>query len=170
MIANGYNHQTIQFQPPQPLQNIKQTQPQASPEDIERTNERTLNFQNQLLKKNIVSTLECNRLIIPIGIYKSIISVHCPSVERYKWLPGVCRETFEKYPADIYLCYYSDTPQPQGFAMRNQLFLTKAVPNKHEYGAPLYSIEREKLDRKISKLFDLDYLLRNSQPEPISYV
>ena len=53
MITNGCNHQTIQLQPPQPLQNIKQTQPkqQTLPEDIERNKICFQNWQNRLLNK-----------------------------------------------------------------------------------------------------------------------
>ena len=52
--------------------------------------------------------------------------------------------------------------------MRNQLFLTE-WPDKS--GAPLYGITRKELDPDIGKLFDLHYLLKNSQLEPpISYV
>lgn len=181
MIANGYNSQTIQplqqLQPPQPLQTIKSTQPkqQASPEDKKRTNKCVQNFQDQLLDKSIkIDTVEVNRLIIlitnnNINIYKSTISVHCPSLPTHKWL-CVSEETFEKCHADIYLGYNPSTLQPEGFALRNQLFLTTEVPNKHEFGAPLYGIKRKALDPNIRKLFDLNYLLRNSQLESISYV
>lgn len=184
MIANGYNSQTIQplqqLQPPQSLQTIKPTQPkpQASPKDKERTNKCVQNWRNQLSNKKIVHSVEFNRLIIPIqdninNNYKSIISVHCQSKPTHKWL-FVSRETFEKYHADIYLGYDPSTPQPQpeGFAMRKDLFLTEW---RDEVGAPLYGIMRAELDPNIGKLFDLNYLLKNSQLEPtqlepISYV
>ena len=170
MIANGYNSQTIQ--PPQPLQTIKLTQlkQQASPEDKKRTNKCVQNLQYQQSNKNIAHTVEANRLIIPIrcnnNIYKSIISVHCPSLPTHEWLL-VGRETFEKRHADIYLGYDPSTLQPEGFAMRNQLFLTELLDKS---GAPLYGITRKALDPNIGKLFDLNYLLRNSQLESISYV
>ena len=177
MIANGYNHQTIQLQPPQPLQNIEQPQPkqQASPENIERNKICVQDWQNRLSNKKILHDIEANhnhRLIIRIqdntNIYKCIISVHCPSLPTHKWLL-VGRETYEKLHADIYLGYDPSTLQPEGFAMRNQLSLTYEVLDK--FGAPLYGIEREALDRDIDKLFDLNYLLKNSQLElPISYV
>ena len=51
--------------------------------------------------------------------------------------------------------------------MRGQLFLTEP-PGKP--GVWVYGITREVLDRNIDKLFDLDYLWKNSQLEPISYV
>ena len=76
MIANGYNHQTIQPQPKQP----------ASPEDIKRTNKCVQDLQNQYEYKKIwVHSVETNRLIIRIqdntnNIYKSITSVHCASL------------------------------------------------------------------------------------------
>ena len=162
-------HRPRQLQPPQPLQTIKPTQPKqpaASPENIERTNKCTLNFQYLQLKKNIVSTLECNRLTIPNGIYKSIISVHCPSKPTHKWL-FVGKETFEKRHADIYLGYNPITLGPEGFALRDQLFLTEFLDKS---GAPLYGIKRKELDPDIDRLFDLNYLLRNLQHEPISYV
>lgn len=173
MIANGYNHQTIQPQPPQPLQNIEQPQPkqQASPEDIERHKICFQDCQNRLLNKTIISTVDLNhQLIIPIGNNKSIISVHCPSLGRHKipnyhyeprWL-YVNRETYEKYHADTYLSYDPFTLQPEGFATRGQLFLT------HPSGKPdvwVYGIKREALDRNIDQLFDLNYLLKNSQLE-----
>ena len=167
MIANGYNHQTIHPQPPQPIQNIEQPQQkqQASPEDIERNQFCVKHWHNQNSNKNIIHSIEFNRLIIPISYdfnnYKSIISVHCPSVPTHKWLL-VGRETYEKYHADIYLGYDPSTLQPEGFAMRNQLSLTCEVLDKS--GAPLYGITRKELDPNIGKLFDLNYLLKNSQP------
>ena len=167
-------HEYQRLQPPQPPQNIKQTQPkqQASPENIERTKKCVQNFQYQLSNisnKNI--TVEFNRLIIPIHYnnindYKSIISVHCPSLQTHKWLL-VDKETFEKRHADIYLGYDPSTLQPEGFAMRNHLFLTELLDKS---GARLYGITRKKLDRNIGKLFDLNYLFQNSQLELISYV
>ena len=171
MIASGHNHQTLQ----PPLQNIGQTQPkqQASPEDKKRNQICVQNWHEQLSNKNIFHGIEVNRLIIRISdnttnIYKSIISVHCPSQPTHKWLL-VSRETFEKRHADIYLGYDPSTLQPEGFAMRNQLFLTCEVLDKS--GAPLYGITRKELDPNIDQLFDLNYLLKNSQLEPpISYV
>ena len=66
---------------------------------------------------------------------------------------------------------------PEGFVARNQLELrSDAIPNWDNPGEPLWTIELKKLDPEINKLFDLNYLLQNSQPvpnpqpEPISYV
>ena len=176
MIANEHNHQTLQS-----LQNIEQTQPkqQASPEDIERNKICVQDWQNQLSNKKILHNVETNRLIIRIqhntNIYKSIISIYCPSPGRYKipnhhyepqWL-YVNRETFKKYHTDIYLSYNPFTLQPEGFALRGQLFLTQP-PHKPDVG--IYGIKREALDPNIDKLFDLNYLFKNSQPESIHYV
>ena len=176
MIANGYNSQTTQplqqFQPPQPLQTIKRTQPkqQASPEDKKRTNKCVQNFQDQLSNKKIFHDVEFNRLIIRItnniNIYKSTISVHCPSLPTHKWL-YVSEETYKEHQADIYLGYNPSTLQPEGFAIRSHLFLTELLGKS---GTLLYGITRKALDPNIGKLFDSNYLLRNSQLESISYV
>ena len=193
MIDKGYNHQTIQSlqqhntmwddlrthyerQPPQPLQNIKPTQPkqQASPEDIERTKICVQNWHDQLSNKKIFHDIEANRLIIRIrdntnNIYKSTISVYCASLSLKRKKPNyepqwvyVDKEIYEKYHADIYLSCDPFTLQPEGFAMRDQLLLTKPS------GKPdvcVYGIMRAELDRNIDQLFDLNYLLKNSQLE-----
>ena len=174
---NVAHYEYQKLQPPQPLQNIEQTQlkQQASPEDIERNKICFQNWQNRLLNKNITSTVDLNhQLIISIGNNKSIISVYCASLSLRRKRPSyepqwvyVNKETYEKYHADIYLGYNPSTLQPEGFAMRGQLFLTEP-PGKP--GVWVYGITREALDRNIDKLFDLDYLWKNSQLEPISYV
>ncbi len=168
-------------QPPQPLQNIKPTQPkqQASPEDIKRNQFCVQDCQKQYSNKEIrVHSVETNRLIIRIqdntNIYKSIISVYCASLFLKRKKPHyepqwvyVDKETYEKYHADIYLSYDPFTFQPEGFAMRGQLFLTEPFGRP---GVWVYGIMRAELDRNIDQLFDLNYLLQNSQLESISYV
>lgn len=155
---------------------------QEKQQDREQTNKYTQDFQDQLLAKGIkTSDVQANRLIIRItdniNIYQSIIAVHCPSEPHHKFLPGVTTENREKYHVDIDLCYDPSTGIPEGFALRNQLeFRSDAMPNKENPGEPLWTIERKKLDPDINKLFALNYLLQNSQPEPnpqsepISYV
>lgn len=175
MIANGYNHQTIQPQPPQPPQNIEQPQlkQQVPPEDIERNQSCVQDWHKKLKNKKIFHDIEVNRSIIRIldntNIYKSIISVYCASLSLRRKIPNyepqwvyIDKETYEKYHADIYLSYDPSKLQPEGFAMRGQLFLTspRGKPDVRVYG-----IMRAELDSNIDQLFNLNYLLKNSQLE-----
>ena len=111
MITNGYNNQTIQ-------QIQQQLDQQPTQEDKERTQRCTEDFQNKLLNKNIISTREYNRLIIPYGVLNFRLSVHCPSPGWYvipdrtynpKWL-FVKKETYDNYYADIYVGYNPEVP------------------------------------------------------------
>ena len=161
MITNGYDQATMQQ-----IQQILQTQhqleqQQPTQEDKERTQRRTEDLQNKFLNKNINSTRECNRLIIPYGPLNFTLSVHCPSPGRYvipdqpynpQWL-FVKKETYDNYSADIYVGYDPSTLQPEGFAMRDQFRLMQCKRRVWVYG-----IQRIELDPNIDTLFDLDKL------------
>ena len=141
-----------------------QNQQKASQEDIERNLTCVQDLHQRLSQLNIIfkrGKLD-HQLIIPVPICNTnyilnyIISVHCPSLARYKWL-YVTRETFENNPADIYLGYDPSTRQPEGFAPRDQLF-RRQPPGRDVW---VYGIEREKLEKldpKLNQLFG--YLLK----------
>lgn len=177
----------VNFEPPQLSQPIQTLQPEASlgasPENIARTQKRVQHYHNLLLS-NLPSyqlsnggvyfrssnigpihpnqfklTIECQDHATHYYYKYIIISIHCPSAESCRWLPPIEIETYKTDPADIYLCYFPFKLEPQGFALRDQLFQTLKI-NRYK---PLYSIEREKLNTNTDQLFDLHYLWHNSQ-------
>ena len=128
--------------------------------DKERTNECTADWAKRLTNKIPNYRQIDNQFTIPIPdiynpnyIHTCIIAVHCPSKEGHNLLL-VNKETYKNYPADIYLGYDPGTLEPQGFAMRDELSST--------VGYNSYGIERVKLNRNINQLFDLTFLLKNT--------
>ena len=161
MIINGCNYQ--------PTQSIQQAQQQlfeqrATRVDIKRTQHCTEDLEKKLLNKNIISSRECNRLIIPYGHQKIRVSVHCPQPKLSHIHLFVGQKTYNAHFADIYVGYNPFTLQPEGFAIRHQLVPMQCKPGVWVYGRP-----RVALDKNRDTLFDLSKLQQLSLSD-IRYV